>query len=193
MNQVGACPLHLLNRAPAVIRLNIDSANRVTKNTHLKAFFQGIERGGPDAVIGGQSADVDMLHGLAAQPVGQSKACYPPFPIDQKPAEPAVGLLARCEGLVEDRAANFEIRVKVRAPSSLDTMDGPGATLLLKGTMAGGMPVAGIRDRPAFFGEAIDPTIQFRHHLVAPLNGQSAAWAKIVLNIDNQESRVGFY
>ena len=157
-----------------VALLDLDAADRVLDHGHLEALAAGVDRRRPDAVVGGQPADVDLVHVVVAEDLRQ------------------VGLLEARVALVLPLAADVDDRVdvdlvhrrmKLGPVGAPHAMDRPRAALGLERGVVGRMPVPGGEDQV----DAVGQPLHRLGDLVAARHLERSARGEVVLEVDDQQ------
>ena len=96
-----------------------DAGGQGEQHAGAEPVADGVERGGPDAVVGGDADDVDVGHAAVAQPLGERDAVLGPLE-----ARVGGGVLALVEDGLERLAV--EGRVQLDAVGADDAVRRPG-------------------------------------------------------------------
>ena len=95
--------LHFIDRSARVAAFQINPAHGVFQHDDCEAFFQAIENGLLDAIVGGETADHEPLDAARAQQVRQTSAAR----VDRIETRIAIGVFLHSLG--DDNGALVEI------------------------------------------------------------------------------------
>ncbi len=184
-----ACGLQLGQRRAAGVAGGHSRAHRPHQRG-VEPRARGVERGRPDAVVGGEAADVDVGHLTRAQPVRQAGAVHRP------PLEAGVG---RCVlALEEDRVERLRVQVGMErlAVGADHTVRRPAVDEIgVVGEMVARVDVVvpggdhdvvrrglGVLPRPVV-QQLADPV----RHCCATRDGEASPFAEVVLHVDDDQ------
>src|SRR5215472_12312237 len=173
----GGC--HLLEGPGGISGLQINGSHRVGNRKYLKAFLQGVQYRSLYAVVGGKSGNIDRIDAFSLQDLVQALAVlvYRWKPFKSVP----VWRIPLADYQVNARPVEGGMQIGSRA--TLDAMRRPDSALFFERYMIRRVPVSGGRDEIERRGKPIDHF----DDLVAVRDGQSAARAEIILNIDQNK------
>ncbi len=165
----------LLDGPLAVARLHLDWAGRVEVDDHVEPGALGVERRRLHAVVECEATDVHRVDVMRTQQL-----------LEVGVLEPGVALgVPRAAG-VDDVGDPVTVKrgVQLGAGGVADAVHRPGPALLRKRSVIRRVPVARGDDIARLAGEPVDRL----DHRVAVGNGERAAKAEVVLNVDDDQA-----
>lgn len=192
-----SCGFHLLKGSLNVAKGEVDSAAGVGEKGGGKIFFEGVEDGEFDAVVGGDAADVEVGDSFVAEVVGEPSAVAMAIVV-----KAAVAVDGGVDAFAKDGvdSASVESGGEVGSGGSLHAVGGPedlgkagefdGVADFLAGmitgktAVVGGVPVLG-GDNEVVVGEKF---VDMRNEFVATVDAEGSAGEEVVLKVYYEES-----
>jgi len=175
--------LHFIDRSARVAAFQINPAHGVFQHDDCEAFFQAIENGLLDAIVGGETADHEPLDAARARQVRQ------PNTVRVNGIETGITIGVFLHSLGDDNGTlvESEIGMELGPMSALDAVRRPDPTVGIEMSRPSGMPIARRDYRQPGLLKPGDQAIEDRDDLIASSHGQCAAGAEIVLHIDDYQ------
>jgi len=198
--ELGSGVLHGLPGSVEVAGVLVDASAAVGEDADVEAAFQGVQDGEADAVVGGQSHDIQFLHPLLAKPGVQSGGTSMGV-IEEGAVAVDAGVAAFQEHFGDE--FGLESGREFGAGRVLDAVIGPEQLFqtVQPDRLAGAMSrmlagKAGMSGRmPVFAGHhqivSGHPAIGAGDDLITLGYGQGAAGQEILLEVDQQEGLHG--
>jgi len=179
----GARAFKFRERLPRIAGLQIDTAHRVFEHDDFEALSQCIERRVLDTVVGSETANEQPRDAAIAQQLGKRNT----LGIDRLEGGVTVRVLLRTFGDNDRVLSKSKVVVKLGPVGALDTVWRPLPALRIEMRRPRRGPAAGRNHRGSGTIKLGNQPVEHRNDLISAAHAQRAAWAEIVLQIDNDQ------